>query len=1020
MSDSQPHDPSRPDELRPNEQQQGPGKQIATTATGAAQTARTPSAAAPAPQDGEGSGHPLVVVGIGGSAGALDGYERFFLNLPPDSGVAFVVVPHLDPRQRGLMPEILQRCTDMPVVQIEDGMTVQPNRVHVIAPGHSLSIMNGMLLLEDLELAQGRVIDRFFESLASDQGENAVGIILSGMGSDGTRGIQAIREQFGLTLVQDPHSAEYPAMPRSAAATQMANAVLPAEDLARHLYSFVTRARTPSPGDFDGDDGWASAPLHKILRLVRVRTGHDFTRYKRSTLVRRIDRRMKGHRIEDITEYIRLLDSKEEADALFRDFTINVTSFFRDVDAFDELKDQMRRLIRTTKQDLDSVRVWVAGCSTGEEAYSVAMVLHELTEELRDERTFKVQLFATDIDREAVDHARYGLYSADISYVVPPDRLERHFQPQQGGYQVRPEIRNMVVFATHNTFGDPPFTRLDLLCCRNMLIYLNAELQAQIMSVFHYALRPGGLLFLGASETAGTERERFTPLSSLWKIYRRGDGAPTPLTLDHPLSAGGPRRTERADGLFSGPPSSSRPGTLSQQAQAALLTHYAPPSVVVDASGDILMVNGPTGQYLELPLGRTLTNVFEMARDGLRYELPAAVRQALEEQGEVVRTHLQVEGGDRPHLIDLIVRPLPGPQLHLLIVFRERPDVGHTGPLPGKTDQMQLLERELQRSRENLQAKIEDMAVSVEELRSTNEELQTSNEELQSSNEELTTSKEELQSLNEELITINAEHQRVISELGQANNDMKNLLDSAGIATVFLGNDLTIQRFTPRITRVINLMAVDLGRPITDISVNLRYEHLTRDIKRVLDTLETLELQVQTHDGQWYLMRISPYRTSDNFIDGVVVAFTNVDVIKAMERQLRDSLTYADGVLNSMQDPLLVLDAQERVVAANRALYSLLQTTAPQLRGEALQNVAHGAFDQPDLRARLRDVMTSERPLSSYVIDLTLPQLGTRKMKTEADPIFSEDGHSALLLFKMEDVTALLRRAVQEGEDLRG
>ncbi|WP_308424813.1 chemotaxis protein CheB, partial [Deinococcus aerophilus] len=352
MSDSQPHDPSQTDE-----QQHSPGEPLAD----APQPGQPPSEPAPAPQHGEDEERPLVVVGIGGSAGALDGYERFFLSLPPDSGMAFVVVTHLDPHQRGLMPEILQRCTVMPVVQIEDGMTAQPNRVHVIPPGHSLSIMNGVLLLEDLQLAQGRVIDSFFESLASDQGENAVGIILSGMGSDGTRGIQAIREQFGLTLVQDPHSAEYPAMPRSAAATQMANDVLPAEDLAPRLYSFVRRARTLNPGDFDGDDGWASAPLQKILRLVRVRTGHDFTRYKRSTLVRRIDRRMKGHRLEDISEYIRLLqDSKEEADSLFRDFTINVTSFFRDVDAFDELKDQMRRLIQTTKQDLDSVRVWVA------------------------------------------------------------------------------------------------------------------------------------------------------------------------------------------------------------------------------------------------------------------------------------------------------------------------------------------------------------------------------------------------------------------------------------------------------------------------------------------------------------------------------------------------------------------------------------------------------------------------------------------------------------------------------------
>ncbi|CAM3577576.1 CheR family methyltransferase [Deinococcus frigens] len=858
------------------------------------------------------------------------------------------------------------------------------------------------------------MIDSFFEALARDQGENAVGVILSGMGSDGTRGIQAIKEGFGLALVQDPASAEYPSMPRSAVATQLANDVLPAEDLAPRLHSFVTRTRSMHAQDFLGEDGRPSAPLQKILRLVRVRTGHDFTRYKRSTLVRRIDRRMKAHRTEDISDYLRLLQgSKDELDALFRDFTINVTSFFRDVDAFDALKEQLRRAVLNHTQDLDNLRVWVAGCSTGEEAYSVAIVLRELAEELSEDRTFKVQLFATDIDKEALDRARYGLYPRDISYVVSPARLERYFQLHQGGYQVRPEIRNMVVFAQHNTFGDPPFTRLDLLCCRNMLIYLSAELQAQIMSVFQYALRPGGLLFLGASETAGTERDAFHTLDARWKIYGRGDGPPAPLTLEHSLGAGG---AGREAGWRTLPAQHApRSSTLIQQAQTALLAHYAPPSVVIDPSGEILLVNGPTGQYLELPLGKTLTNAFEMVRDGLRYELPAAVEQALAEGGEVVRPHLRVDTGLRTRMIDLIVRPLPGAQPHLLMLFREHGGEGE-GPPPEKTDHVRLLERELQRNRESLQANIEDMAVSVEELRSTNEELQTSNEELQSSNEELTTSKEELQSLNEELITINAEHQHVIYELAQANNDMKNLLDSAGIATVFLGNDLTIKRFT----RVINLMAVDLGRPITDISANLRYEHLTRDISRVLETLDTIEIQVQTHGGQWYLMRISPYRTADNFIDGVEVAFTNVDVIKGMERQLRDSLTYAEGVLNSLQDPLLVLDAGARVVSANRSFHHLLQLDAQQVNGADLYALAHGVFDQPELRARLSEVMTGGQALSNFVIDLDAPQQGTRKMKAEANPVFDQDGQHALTLFKMEDVTELLRRAAEDGEDISG
>ena len=977
----------------------------------------------PTPPDPEGGATPtpeapLTIVGLGGSAGALDGYERFFLSLPPDGDMAFVVTPHLDPKHHGLMPEILQRCTHMPVVQIKDGLETRPNHVYVIPPGHSLSIMNGMLLLDDIEEAKGRVIDHFFESLAADQGERAVGVILSGMGSDGTRGVQAIRDHFGMVLVQDPRTAEYPAMPQSAAATQLANDVLPPDELALRLFSFVTRARTLRLEDLSGEGGQPGAPLQRILRLVRVQTGHDFSGYKRSTLVRRIDRRMKSQRIEDISQYIRKLqESPAETTELFRDFTINVTSFFRDVEAFDDLKEQLRSYILNFKEDLSSFRVWVAGCSTGEEAYSVAMVLRELTDELRDRLAFKVQIFATDIDDEAVMKARYGLYPADITYIVTPERLKRFFEPRDGGYQVRAEIRDLVVFATHNTFGDPPFTRLDLLCCRNMLIYLNTELQSRVMAVFQYALRPKGLLFLGASETVGPERDRFSALSMRWKIYQRGDGAPGPLPIGEPLTSS-PLAATVGGALL--PVRAPRAHDLSQQAQTTLLAYYAPPAVVVNEVGDVLFVNGRTGRYLELPSGQTHTNLFEMARDGLRFELTTLLRQASLDGREVQRSGLQVEVEGVVWTVDVSARPLHGSQPGLLlVVFQERQD-GVAAARGEKSDQVLSIERELQHSREALQATVEEMAVSVEELKSTNEELQTTNEELQSSNEELTTSKEELQSMNEELTTINAEHQRVIQDLAQANDDMKNLLESAGIATVFLANDLTIKRFTPRITRVINLMPVDVGRPITDISANLRYEHLTRDIARVLDTLEAYEVQVQTFDNQWYLMRVSPYRTSDNFIDGVVVAFTNIDLIKTLEERLRVALAYAEAVLNSMQDPLVVLDENLRVVTANRAMHDLLRSNPAQLRGERLDTVGGHLLDQPELQQLMRDVVATEQPLSSYVLDLPLPGLGARKMKIEAEPVSGEGAQGSLFLLKFEDVTALMQRTAEEGAGATG
>ncbi|WP_221087995.1 CheR family methyltransferase [Deinococcus aquaedulcis] len=959
-----------------------------------------------------------AIVGIGGSAGALDGYERFFLSLPADSGMAFVVVPHLDPDHRGLMPDILARCTGMPVLQIEDGMAAQPNTVYVIAPGHSLSIMNGVLLLEDLEAAQGRVIDTFFEALAADQGESAVAVVLSGMGTDGTQGLQAIKEHFGLVLVQDPQSAEYPSMPASAAGTQLADDVLPAEELAPSLYMRVTRRQTLRVEDLV-QDGQAGVPLQKILRLVRVKTGHDFSNYKRSTLIRRIDRRMRNHRLDNVAQYMRFLqDVPQEIDALFQDFTINVTSFFRDAEAFADLKENLRTSVLTQKQDMDTVRVWVVGCATGEEAYSVAIVLHELMDELKTERVFKVQVFASDIDPQAIEKARYGLYPPEIAYVVSPERLAFAFEEKDGGYQVRSAIRESVIFALHNTFGDPPFTRLDLLCCRNMLIYLKVELQRQIMNIFHYALRPGGLLFLGASETAGSDRDLFRPLNLRWKIYVRGEGAALPLLLGQGVSPSTPPvpHTVPESKVVPG----GRAGSVPHLAQSLLLAHHAPPAVVINEGGDIQYVHGSTARYLELPAGTVMTNVFDMAREGLRYELPALVRQALAEHREVVR-RVSTEVDGAPCEIDVTVRLLPArAQRLLLIEFQERA-TGRLDPPPAEhADQILTLQRELQYNKETLQSTVEEMAVSMEELKSTNEELQTTNEELQSTNEELTTSKEELQSLNEELTTINAEHQRVIFESMQANDDLKNILDSAGIATVFLDNALRVKRFTPRISRVINLMPVDLGRPLSDLNVNLFYEHLTADIVRVLDTLEVFETQVRTRDEHWYLMRISPYRTSDNFIDGVVVAFTNIDRIKALEQQARDTSAYAGRVLDSIHDPVLVLDARLRVVTANRALYTLLRSSPAQVRGERLHHLGNFMLDEPELLQRLHEVLAGGEAVVGQVLTLHAPHLGPRQFKIEVDPVPGEDETSVMVVLKLEDVTELMRRAAAEGPDWTG
>jgi two-component system CheB/CheR fusion protein len=481
---------------------------------------------------------PLMVVGIGGSAGALDSYERLFLGLPPVSGMAFVVVPHLDPQAGGLMPSILQRCSAMPVVQIEDGMALLADRVYVIAPGFSLTLDAGVLHQRTRTSTDPLLIDHFLTSLALDQGEQAVAIVLSGTGSDGTQGLRAIEAHGGRVLVEDPNTAEYPEMPRSAASTNLADAVLPVEDIAARLLGFSARTRLLDAEELSELGGESGAPLQRILRLVRARTGHDFTRYKRATLVRRIDRRMKGQQITDVSVYLRRLEnSPEEIEALFQDFTINVTSFFRDAEAFEALKAQLRTSLQDRMQGQDTFRVWVSACSTGEEAYSVAMVLRELTEELDAEHVVKVQIFATDIDQAAVAVARQARYPLDIAYVVSPERLARFFHVKDGKYQVRAEVRDLVVFAAHSTFGDPPFTRLDLLCCRNMLIYIGVELQQQLLGTFLYALRPGGLLFLGASETVGPRVSKLRGKSvsdglQTWQILKNSgpDAFETPLS----------------------------------------------------------------------------------------------------------------------------------------------------------------------------------------------------------------------------------------------------------------------------------------------------------------------------------------------------------------------------------------------------------------------------------------------------------------------------------------------------------
>lgn len=991
---------------------------------------------------------PTAVVGIGGSAGALDGYERLFLGIPPVSGMAFVVVPHLGPERGGLMPGILERCTSMPVVQIEDGTALQPDRVYVIAPGFSLTLEGGVLRQKERASTDTQLIDQFFTSLASDQGERAVALVLSGMGSDGTEGIRAVKAHGGRVLIEDPGTAEYPEMPGSAAGAGVADDVLPIEDLAARLMGFNPQTRLLGEEELNEVGGESGAPLQRILRLVRARTGHDFTRYKRATLVRRIDRRMKGQQIADVSVYLRRLEeSPDEIEALFQDFTINVTSFFRDAEAFEALKTQLRSYLQNRMQGQDTFRVWVAACSTGEEAYSVAIVLRELIEERNEQQGIRVQIFATDIDQAAVSVARQARYPQDIAYVVSPERLSRYFTFKDDHYQVRAEVRDLVVFATHSTFGDPPFTRLDLMCCRNMLIYIGVELQQQLLGTFLYALRPMGLLFLGASETVGQGREQFAPLDPRWKIFRRLEGTAGLPPISASLRPGVVHPAPYRPAPLA-PLALSSLSDLAQQVQRRLLAEHTPPAVVVNEYGEVMYVHGHTARYLELPTGQMPQRVFDMVPDHLRHRLQAAVHQAHAERREIVLRSVRLESvgletGELPRRLDLSVQPLRAAgaeetgAVPLLIVFRECPEIqagaAQAGAeAAGAAEQIAALELELSRGRETLQTTLEEMTISVEELRTSNEELQTTNEELQSTNEELTTSKEELQSLNEELHSVNAEHLIIIRDQAQASDDTRNLLENMGTAIVFLGNDLHVRRFTPPISSIIPLTDADRGRPLADLNVRLRYTHLLRDLQHVIDTLEPFETQVQTQEGAWYLMRVSPYRTFDNRLEGVVVAFTSIALIKSMEWQLVESLQHAESMIDGLQDPLVLLDQHVRAVSASRALLLALGTDELESGwqqpggsgGQRSDGSAPGSntagFDLPELQRRLRAVIASEEPLSSSLIELNDSQQQTRRIKTEAEEDTQPEGRSEAGLVDPASGTADNGAALDEQQEHAG
>jgi chemotaxis methyl-accepting protein methylase len=813
-----------------------------------------------------------------------------------------VVIQHLDPTQEGHTVELLQSHSTLPVAPITDQLAVRPGQVYVLPAGQQVTLEQGYLRLVPPAEPRGLrlPIDTFFRSLAAERQHEATGVVLSGMGADGTLGLRAIREVAGATFAQAPEEARFDAMPRSAIDAGVVDVVAAAAELPARIRGYLEHRPGAGPaaprlGDRD------AATIDRMLALLHGHTGRDFTQYKRSTIQRRIERRMGIHQRRLPEEYLALLaDNPQELDLLFRELLIGVTSFFRDPALWEQLATVVIPALLAGKPDRGTVRAWVAGCSTGEEAYSLAIVLREALLARQPRPNLSIQVFATDLDEDAIRKARAGTYPAGIAADVSAGRLEQFFIREDGGYRVRPEVRESVVFAVQDVVADPPFIKLDLLSCRNVLIYLDAPLQRKMMTMFHYALRPGGMLVLGTAETTGTATALFAPADAKLRIYRRLEGARAPDVLDFPGTASRAARGAAAAG--EPPPAGVRTvPNLEQLADRLILQEFAPAAVLCTPRGDLLYISGRTGRFLEPAAGKANLNLLAMAREGLRDPLAEALRAAMASGEAVRRADLPVDSSPGALRATVTVRRLAEPGALsglLLVVFAEaaaRAEAAAGGAPAaveggGDAAARRRLEADLLRAQELVKRLRDEMQTSQEELRTANEELQSTNEELQSTNEELTTSKEEMQSMNEELQTVNTELLARVDELSRASSDMRNLLNSTSIATLFLDAKLQVRRFTPAMTSIVKLIPGDVGRPITDLVLSLDYPALAADVRDVLQTLIFREVQVRASDDRWFTVRIMPYQGHDQRIDGVVITFLDNTALKRLELGLRQLL----------------------------------------------------------------------------------------------------------------------------------
>jgi len=885
------------------------------------------------------------IVGIGSSAGGLEALGQSFLNMPNHSGMAFVIIQHLDPNHTDFMPELLQRNTAMKVFQATHRLKVKPNCVYVIPPNNSMTLLQGELhLFEPIEPRGLRLpIDIFLLSLAAEMHEKSIGIILSGMGHDGSLGVKAIKETNGIVLVQNPASAKFDSMPLMASKAVIADIVADAYELPGKLIAYL-KIIPSLPADPDTENK-NKGNLQKIIIMLHEQSGHDFSLYKKSTLNRRIERRMGVHQINKITDYVGFLQKNpSEVEMLFNELLISVTSFFRDAPVWEMLKESVLPALMDELAQGYELRAWVPGCSTGEEAYSLAIIFNEVLEKNKNYKNLSLKIFATDLGHDAIEKARLGVFPSNITSDVSPERLNRFFTVVPQGYKVNPAIREMLMFATHNVINHPPFTRLDLLTCRNLLIYLEPEVQKKVLALFNYSLNPGGILVLGTSEIFENQNESFKKLDRDLKIFKRLPSVLGAARADIP----GPfyrKKTEAADNKI--PPKQLI--NIQSHTDQFLFQRFPPASVLINAVGDIIYQTGKINNYIEPIAGKANWNIHAMICKGLHEVLPVAMRESALTLDPVIKRNVKIETHGNTRFVNLTVQRIENPVMMrglILILFTDVPAlIEHlkVKPKRGKR-KSSLKDTELE---VELQQTYEDLQITREEMQTSQEELLSTNEELQSVNEELITSKEDMQSLNEELLTVNSELQSKLGDFILASDDMKNLLNSTGIATLFLDKNLNIRRFTDKVTQIIKLRSKDIGRPFTDLVTDLDYPEIENHAHQVLETMIPVENTISSYNKRWYNVSIMPYHTLGDYINGLVITFTDITIAKNLEikmEALNASLTISETryrrLFESSKDGILILDAETgRIVDVNPFLIEMLGYSKEQFIEKAIWEI---------------------------------------------------------------------------------